>query len=89
LNSFIKNIKQLLFNNSSVANEELNEICEKCNKICYAKRFQQNFKNWTSGNSDIDKLIQDTQLLEHSSRKKMRKILKSYLMTNFMILNIL
>jgi len=49
---------------TSVANEELNEICEKCNKICRAKRFQQNFNNWSSGNSDIDKLIQDTQL-EH------------------------
>ena len=47
---------------TSVASEELNEICEKCDKICRAKRFQQNFKNWTSGNSDIDKLIQDTQL---------------------------
>jgi hypothetical protein len=24
-------------------------------------RFQQNFKNWTSGNIEIDKFIQDTQ----------------------------
>ena len=44
----------------------LNDICEKCNKICPAKCFQQNFKNWTSGNNDIDKFIQDTQLSEHS-----------------------
>ena len=29
---------------------------------CDSKRFQQNFKNWTSGNSDIDKLIQESQL---------------------------
>ena len=50
---------------SSVANEELNEICEECNSICYAKRFQKNFKNWTSGNNDIDKFIQDTQLSVH------------------------
>uniref|UniRef100_U9SYM9 Protein kinase domain-containing protein n=1 Tax=Rhizophagus irregularis (strain DAOM 181602 / DAOM 197198 / MUCL 43194) TaxID=747089 RepID=U9SYM9_RHIID len=45
--------------------------CEECKqentrfdwcKECNAKRFQQNFKNWTSGNNDIDKFIQDTQL---------------------------
>ena len=29
---------------------------------CNAKRFQQNFQNWTSGNHDIDKFIQKTQL---------------------------
>ena len=38
------------------------EICESCNKICYAKHFQQNSKSWASGNKDIDKFIQDTQL---------------------------
>uniref|UniRef100_U9UKF9 Uncharacterized protein n=1 Tax=Rhizophagus irregularis (strain DAOM 181602 / DAOM 197198 / MUCL 43194) TaxID=747089 RepID=U9UKF9_RHIID len=27
--------------------------------------FQRNFKNWTSGNDDIDKFIQDTQLSAH------------------------
>ena len=32
--------------------------CQSCN----GKRFQQNFQNWTSGNHDIDKLIQRTQL---------------------------
>ncbi|GBB88955.1 hypothetical protein RclHR1_15580002 [Rhizophagus clarus] len=45
--------------------------CEECNqkcteyewrKECNAKRFKQNFKNWTSGNDSIDKFIQDTQL---------------------------
>ncbi|GBB91098.1 hypothetical protein RclHR1_18210001 [Rhizophagus clarus] len=45
-------------------------ICEECGqenakyqwcKPCNTKHFQQNFKNWTSGNDDIDKLIQDTQ----------------------------
>ena len=29
---------------------------------CSGKRFQQNFQNWTSGNHDIDELIQGTQL---------------------------
>jgi hypothetical protein len=46
-------------------------ICEECNKentgfqwchTCNAKRFQQNFQNWTSSNDDIDKFIQHTQL---------------------------
>ncbi|GBC39501.1 kinase-like domain-containing protein [Rhizophagus irregularis DAOM 181602=DAOM 197198] len=32
--------------------------CQSCN----SKRFQQNFDNWTSGNKEIDKFIQDTQL---------------------------
>ena len=50
----------------SVADEELNEICKECNYKCNAKRFQQNFKNWTSGNNDIDKFIKDSQLSTHS-----------------------
>jgi hypothetical protein len=29
--------------------------------------FQQNFESWTSGNDDIDKFIQDTQLSAHSN----------------------
>ena len=45
--------------------------CEECNQentgynwchSCSAKHFQQNFKNWTSGNDDIDKFIQHAQL---------------------------
>src|SRR5688572_15181367 len=32
--------------------------CQSCN----AKRFQQNFQNWTSGNHDIDEFIQKSQL---------------------------
>src|SRR3954464_13216146 len=32
--------------------------CQTCN----SKRFQQNVDNWTSGNDDIDKFIQNTQL---------------------------
>ena len=46
-------------------------ICGECNEPgtgshwcqpCNAKRFKDNFKNWTSGNKDIDKFIQQTQL---------------------------
>jgi hypothetical protein len=44
----------------------LDEICERCNIICNSMHYQQNFKNWTSGNNDIDKYIQNTQLLAHN-----------------------
>jgi hypothetical protein len=50
-------------------------ICEECNTKdcwingCNAKRFQQNFNNWTSGNDDIDKFIQHTQLSARSNEK--------------------
>src|SRR5581483_4902313 len=46
-------------------------LCEGCKQPktgdywcqpCDSKHFQQNFKNWTSGNSDVDKLIQESQL---------------------------
>jgi hypothetical protein len=45
-------------------------LCKKCNYKCYAIHFQQNFEKWTSGDDDIDKLIQDTQLSDHNSVKK-------------------
>ena len=44
----------------------LNELCKKCNRICDVKYFQRNFENWTSGNKDIDKFIQDAQLSAHN-----------------------
>src|SRR5277367_6296618 len=46
-------------------------ICGECNEPgtgqrwcqpCNAKRFEKNFKNWTSGNKDIDDFIQQSQL---------------------------
>ncbi|EXX78444.1 polo kinase CDC5 [Rhizophagus irregularis DAOM 197198w] len=52
-------------------NEERYGRCKECNEIitgknwcqtCNSKRFQQNFDKWTSGNDDIDKFIQNTQL---------------------------
>ena len=33
-------------------------ICDNWCQSCNGKRFQQNFQNWTSGNHDIDELIQ-------------------------------
>ena len=46
-------------------------ICGECNEPgtgwkwcqpCNAKRFKDNFKNWTSGNKNIDEFIQQSQL---------------------------
>jgi hypothetical protein len=48
----------------------LDNICERCNIVCYSIHFQQNFNNWTSGNDDIDKFIQDTQLSAHFNVEK-------------------
>src|ERR1043166_1293894 len=61
-----------------ILNKELKEcykkygLCKECRqpyinhyewcRPCNIKHFQQNFKNWTSGNNDIDKLIQRSQL---------------------------
>ncbi|CAB4420186.1 unnamed protein product [Rhizophagus irregularis] len=60
-----------------ITNEELKErykkngLCENCKQpntrnyncqSCNSQHFQQNFKNWTSGNHDIDEFIQKAQL---------------------------
>ncbi|GBB87314.1 hypothetical protein RclHR1_13740009 [Rhizophagus clarus] len=44
--------------------------CKKCNFVCYAKHFQQSFNNWTNGNDDINKFIQNTQLSSHDNIRK-------------------
>ncbi|RIA81929.1 kinase-like domain-containing protein [Glomus cerebriforme] len=69
--------EQKLLIDKLILNKELKEcyksygLCWECKQPntrggwcnpCNAKRFQQNFKNWTSGNDDIDKFIQNTQL---------------------------
>src|SRR5688572_2729643 len=58
--------------NDNIENNTLNwGLCPECNKPntgdywcnqCNAKRFQQDFPNWTSGNNYIDNFIQKTQL---------------------------
>src|SRR6266496_5293673 len=48
----------------------LGDKCKVCNCICSSIYYQQNFGNWTSGNNDIDKLIQDTQLSAHNDVSK-------------------
>jgi hypothetical protein len=48
----------------------LADKCEECNRICNAIYFYQKFLDWTSGNEDIDKFIQDTQLSAHDNAKE-------------------
>src|SRR6266496_6078980 len=69
--------EQELLIDKLISNEELKErykeygLCKECKRpntnyswcqSCNAKHFQQNFKNWTSGNHNIDELIQNAQL---------------------------
>ena len=71
------NEEQKLLIDKLIPNEELKQcyklsgLCKGCKQpktsdiwcqSCNSRRFQQNFKNWTSGNSDVDKLIQESQL---------------------------
>jgi hypothetical protein len=44
--------------------------CKKCNYACNSIYFQHNFINWTSGNNQIDKFIQSTQLSVHYDVKE-------------------
>ncbi|GBC03107.1 hypothetical protein RclHR1_00050015 [Rhizophagus clarus] len=63
--------------NKLIPNEELKNrylkygFCEECKQpesyynwcyFCKSKLFKQNFKNWTSGNYDVDKFIQEIQI---------------------------
>ena len=73
-----------------IPNEELKQryidygLCEGCKQIntgysswcqpCSSRCFQQNFKNWTSGNSDVDKLIQESQLNAKNGDEKLEWI---------------
>jgi hypothetical protein len=52
-------------------NEGTKRICENCNQECLATLFcehcvrnhlKENFSNWTSGNDNIDNLIQECQM---------------------------
>src|ERR1043165_1534071 len=66
--------EQELLIDKLILNEELKErckkygLCEGCKQPknnhywCRICTFQQNFKNWTSGNHDVDEFIQKAQL---------------------------
>src|ERR1700722_13484963 len=54
----------------------LDFMCTKCNRICNAIHFQQDFENWTSGNKYIDKSIQGTQLSSHDNHNDASNVLE-------------
>lgn len=64
-------IEQLIPNEWLRKHYKVNGLCKECQRInsgkrwcnsCNAKHFQAEFKNWTSGNWEIDKLVQKLQV---------------------------
>ncbi|RGB43445.1 kinase-like domain-containing protein [Rhizophagus diaphanus] len=69
-------IDKLILNEELKERYRKNGLCKECKQpntsyvsnyavwcnSCNSKNFQQNFKNWTSGNHEVDKFIQKTQL---------------------------
>src|SRR6266542_1429240 len=64
--------------NKEEKNRMMYSLCPDCNKPntgydwckkCNAKRFQQDFPNWTSGNESIDRFIQEIQLNSRNNYK--------------------
>ena len=47
----------------------LNSKCKKCSYECNTIHFKYKFIDWASGNNDIDKFIQNNQLLSHGNTK--------------------
>ena len=81
--------EQKLLIDKLIVNEELKKryikynLCIECKQpntgnfwcqSCNGKHFQQNFENWTSGNPDIDKLIQESQLSAKNYKEKLEWI---------------
>ncbi|EXX66702.1 Ste20p [Rhizophagus irregularis DAOM 197198w] len=63
--------RKVVYMNDLEKRKQVYGICGECNEPgtgrkwcqpCNAKRFKDNFKNWTSGNKDIDEFIQQSQL---------------------------
>jgi hypothetical protein len=73
--------EQELLIDKLILNEKLKEcykwfgLCEECNRLkicnywCNYCHFQLNFKNWTSGNNDVDEFIQKSQLKAENTDK--------------------
>src|ERR1041385_1343864 len=63
--------QQIIYMEELEKRKEAYGVCGECNEPgtgtywcqpCNAKRFEENFKNWTSGNKNIDEFIQQLQL---------------------------
>ncbi|RIA96305.1 kinase-like domain-containing protein [Glomus cerebriforme] len=70
-------------------------LCKECKQLntgvlwyqaCNSKHFQQNFKNWTSENSDVDKLIQELQFNAKNGYEKLEWIEYDRFENNFRII---
>ncbi|EXX52891.1 kinase-like domain-containing protein [Rhizophagus irregularis DAOM 181602=DAOM 197198] len=76
-NHFILTEEQKSLIDKLITDEELKErykekgLCKECKRLntdlyycwsCKSQDFKQNFKNWTSGNHDVDEFIQKAQL---------------------------
>ena len=74
-------IDKLILNEELKERYKENGLCKECKQPntdytdwkwcqpCNSKHFQQNFENWTSGNYDVDKLIQESQLNAKNHRE--------------------
>ena len=67
----VKEITKSYDRNKIINNSGTRRICENCNQECLATLYceyciqnylKENFSNWTSGNDDIDNLIQKCQI---------------------------
>ena len=67
----IKIINETYNTNRIIFNKGTKRVCENCNQKCLATLFceycvrnylKDNFSNWTSGNNDIDNLVQECQV---------------------------
>ena len=83
-------IDKLILNEELKERYKDNGLCEECKQpntgnydytydgkwcqACNSKRFQQDFENWTSGNSEVDKLIQESQLNAKNHYEKLEWI---------------
>ncbi|RIA90963.1 kinase-like domain-containing protein [Glomus cerebriforme] len=63
--------KEVVYMSDLKKRKKVYGICKECNepgtgekwcRPCNSKRFKKNFENWTSGNKDIDELIQHSQI---------------------------
>ena len=67
----IKELSKIYDESKIIFNEGTRRVCENCNQECLATLYceycvrnylKDNFSNWTSGNDDIDSLIQECQM---------------------------
>src|SRR5437763_1421588 len=70
-NNAIRRLNETFDSNKILLNEGEKRICENCSKECLATLYceycvrnylKANFSNWTSGNDDIDNLMQECQM---------------------------